>query len=71
MAKPKHTKKHPGFQSVEQGIADRLQARDPKLSGTAARQEAGAELAAATRRASKTARTKNKRLDRVKPAKNK
>lgn len=60
------SKKHPGFQSVEQGIADKLKKSDPKISGAKAKEEAGAELAAATRGASKSAVKKNPRLLHVK-----
>lgn len=53
----KHSKKHPGFQAVQDRIA--------RKEGVS-KQEAGAELGAATRRASEKARKANPRLNRVK-----
>ncbi len=52
-----HSKAHPGFKAVQEKIA--------KKEGVS-KERAGAILAAATRRASKSAREKNPRLNRVK-----
>lgn len=53
----KHSKAHPGFKAVQDGMA-----RKQGIS----KEEAGAELAASTRHASKKARKANPRLNRVK-----
>lgn len=55
--KVKHTKAHPGFQSVQKKIA--------KQRGVS-EERAGAMLASSTRKASKAAKRKNPRLKRVK-----
>jgi len=52
------SKAHPGFKAVEAKIAKRKGVRD-----------AGAILASATRKASASAKRKNPRLKKVKPAK--
>ena len=54
---PKSSKKHPGFESVQNKIA--------KKEGIS-KERAGAILAASTRNASKAAHKKNPRLNKVK-----
>jgi len=58
-------KPHPGFDAVRDEIADRAEAKDPKLLPADAQQDAAAELAAATRRASHGAIKANPHLKRV------
>ena len=59
-------KRHPGFDGVKASMAERIEAKNPKLSPAAAEQQAAAELAAATRRASTSAKRENSHLKRVK-----
>jgi len=61
--KKKSAKKHPGFQSVQAGIAKQKNPRTGKPYGE---EKAGAILASRTRSASKAAKKKNPRLKRVK-----
>jgi hypothetical protein len=59
-------KPHPGFDAVKTSMAERIEKQDPKISAADAQQQAAAELAAATRRASPAARKGNSHLKRVK-----